>query len=115
MHDELRQHWVSQAQAARDAISVATRVQNILCDRDVENAAFRAVLAVHNMLAAEIELRDYQALNQRLTHAAARSMANAAAPSTAVPLSNSAWAVLLKEPKWAKLSLASSRREICLL
>jgi hypothetical protein len=55
--------------------------------------------------------QEYEALHRLLTAAAARAMANVAAGTVASPMSDSAWTLLLQNPKleWSKLSLASTK------
>ena len=52
--------------------------------------------------------REYQVLNQRLTEAAVRQMANLCR-SAASLMSNSVWTLVVREPEWKKLSLSSTR------
>ena len=52
----------------------------------------------------------YCSFSERGTRVAARQMANVTAPAGASPISKGAWAVLLKDPRWRTLSLASSRQ-----
>jgi hypothetical protein len=123
MTDELKQHWETLAHADLSATGNAASVEAGQSAHDAERRALVSVLAARGMQRAEIDSllstpiarsgsrQEYWALHGLLTAAAARAMANVAAGTVASPMSDSAWSLLLKNPKleWNKLSLASTK------